>query len=140
MVQLISRESIEKAKALSADWEKRRKQRRAALDESSGYNAWGKKIEKLKAKRKLAKSDAERAGLDAEIKRESADRHKLWWKNRRAMGSNPYVALARGDRIQKDQQNLVYHTTADWDGRTREEIEGKVTPEMKEWLARVRGH
>jgi hypothetical protein len=43
-------------------------------------------------------------------------------------------------RLKDFQQNLVYHTTVDWDDRTREEVSGKVTAKMKEWLTRVRGY
>ena len=44
------------------------------------------------------------------------------------------------DRLKDFHQNLEYHTTVDWDYRTREELSGKVTPKMKEWLIRVRGY
>jgi len=140
MVQNISTDAIEKAKELAAEWDRRAKERRAALDESSGYNKWGKKIETLQEERKQAKSDEERAALDKKIKEESAARHQLWWQNNRAIGGNPYSGLAGGEAVRRDQQNLLYHTTVDWDGRLREEIEGKVTPRMKKWLEEVRGY
>ena len=38
------------------------------------------------------------------------------------------------------QQRLVYHTTANWEDRTKEEIEGKAPQKMKDWLKRVRGY
>ena len=37
------------------------------------------------------------------------------------------------------QKTLGYHSTADWDHRTREEVSGAVPPKMKNWLLRVRG-
>ena len=37
------------------------------------------------------------------------------------------------------QKTLGYHSTADWDHRTREEVNGAVPPKMKNWLLRVRG-
>jgi hypothetical protein len=37
------------------------------------------------------------------------------------------------------QKTLGYHSTADWDHRTREEVSGVVPPKMKNWLLRVRG-
>jgi hypothetical protein len=37
------------------------------------------------------------------------------------------------------QKTLEYHSTADWDHRTREEVSGAVPPKMKNWLLRVRG-
>ena len=53
-------------------------------------------------------------------------------------GRNPF---ARRDvtQLRKFQQSLKYHTTADWDHRTREEVSGAVPPKMKKWLLRVRG-
>jgi hypothetical protein len=38
------------------------------------------------------------------------------------------------------QQRLKYHTTADWEDRTPEEVRGEAPPKMKEWLLRVRGY
>lgn len=38
------------------------------------------------------------------------------------------------------QQGLEYRSTADWDYRTRQEINDEVPPTMKEWLERVRGY
>ena len=37
------------------------------------------------------------------------------------------------------QKTLGYHSTADWNHRTREEVSGTVPPKMKNWLLRVRG-
>ena len=98
------------------------------------------KIKALEEKKKQTESKAEIAKLDERIKELGKERHQIWWQNLRAIGGNPYSALAGGDRIRIFQQNLKYHTAADWDGRTREEIEGKVTPKMKGWLLRVRGY
>jgi hypothetical protein len=38
------------------------------------------------------------------------------------------------------QQRLKYHTTADWEDRTPEEVNGEAPPKMEEWLLRVRGY
>ncbi len=38
------------------------------------------------------------------------------------------------------QPDVVYHTTADWEDRTPEEVGDKVPAKMKEWLIRVRGY
>jgi len=38
------------------------------------------------------------------------------------------------------QSKLKYHTSADWEDRTKEEIEGTAPPKMKKWLERVRGY
>ena len=53
-------------------------------------------------------------------------------------GGNPF---ARRDvaQLREFQQSLNYHTTADWDHRTREEVSGAVPPKMKKWLLRIRG-
>jgi hypothetical protein len=53
-------------------------------------------------------------------------------------GSNPF---SKRDitKLREFQQSLNYHTTADWDYRTREELIGAVPPGMKKWLLRVRG-
>jgi len=38
------------------------------------------------------------------------------------------------------QEKLKYHTSADWEDRTPEEVKGKVPPRMKKWLEDVRGY
>jgi hypothetical protein len=53
-------------------------------------------------------------------------------------GRNPF-ARPSAVELREFQQSVKYHTTADWDYRTREEISGAVTPTMKQWLLRVRG-
>jgi hypothetical protein len=97
MVQAVSGELIEEGKKLAAEWDKKAKERRAKLDESSGYNKWGEKIKALEEEKKKAKSDAERAALAKKIKEESVARHQLWWRNNRAIGGRQ---TARGDRGQ----------------------------------------
>ncbi|GAF71571.1 unnamed protein product, partial [marine sediment metagenome] len=47
---------------------------------------------------------------------------------------------APGSQISDFQRKLKYHTTADWEDRTSEEINGKAPPKMKDWLIRVRGY
>jgi hypothetical protein len=42
--------------------------------------------------------------------------------------------------IKEFQRRLKYHTTADWEDRTPEEVAGKAPPKMKQWLRRVRGY
>jgi len=44
------------------------------------------------------------------------------------------------DAVWEAQQRLRYHTRADWEDRTKEEIEGKTPQKMKDWLVRVRGY
>ena len=52
---------------------------------------------------------------------------------------NPYPD-AMAAELWDHQQNLTYHTTANWDTKTREELEDRVTPMFKDWLLRVRGY
>jgi hypothetical protein len=53
-------------------------------------------------------------------------------------GRNPF---SKSDATQHKnfQKTLEYHSTADWDHRTREEVSGAVPPKMENWLLRVRG-
>jgi hypothetical protein len=53
-------------------------------------------------------------------------------------GGNPF-ARPSAVTIKEFQQSVKYHSTADWDHRTREEVSGAVPPKMKNWLLRVRG-
>ena len=53
-----------------------------------------------------------------------------------AVGSPPGALIQETDF----HRSLKYHTTADWDHRTQGEREGKVPPEGKVWLKRVRGY
>jgi type II secretory pathway pseudopilin PulG len=54
-------------------------------------------------------------------------------------GRNPYPG-SDAAQLRDFQQNLKYHTTANWDYQTREEAQGALTPTMKRWLLRVRGY
>ena len=47
---------------------------------------------------------------------------------------------APGRSIWEFQQGLKYHTSADWEDRTKEEIQDKVPAMMKKWLKDVRGY
>ena len=60
-------------------------------------------------------------------------------KNAGLSGRNPYLGK-NAAKLRTFQQSLKYHTTADWDTRTREEIRGAVPEEMKKWLKDVRGY
>ncbi|MDP6522576.1 MAG: DUF6055 domain-containing protein [Kiritimatiellia bacterium] len=57
----------------------------------------------------------------------------------RLYGQNPYPGKEAAG-LKGFQQGIVYHTTVDWDYRTKEEVKGTVTPKMKEWILRVRGY
>jgi len=47
---------------------------------------------------------------------------------------------AKGRGVWGFQRRLEYHTSADWEDRTPEEVKGKVPPRMKKWLKDVRGY
>jgi hypothetical protein len=125
---------------MSAAWEEWSKEKRIELNRTLGHDAYGEKIKALEDRKKQTESKEEIAKIDAQLKKLGEERHQVWWQVLRAIGGNPFGSLVEGDRIRVFQENLEYHTTADWDDRTREEVAGKVTPEMKEWLLRVRGY
>ena len=83
----------------------------------------------------VAKLDARSAKLhkEAQLIRNNA------LKSAGLLGRNPYPGRDVA-RLRDFQQSLKYHTRADWDYRTREEIDDKVPPKMKKWLQRVRGY
>jgi len=84
----------------------------------------------------------ETAPLDAriaELQKEADRLRNAAFKAAGVLGDNPYPG-AEAAELWDHQQNLTHHTTADWDTRTREEIEGRVTPTFKKWLLRVRGY
>jgi len=60
-------------------------------------------------------------------------------RNAGLFGPNPYPGRDEA-RLKEFQESLEYHTTADWDDRTREEVRGEVPERMKRWLKRVRGY
>jgi hypothetical protein len=60
-------------------------------------------------------------------------------KEARLFGQNPHPG-EKAAQLRRIQQKVVYHTTADWDDRTLEEVEGAAQPKMKQWLKRVRGY
>ena len=54
------------------------------------------------------------------------------------LGSNPYPGATEAECAEL-QSSLVYHTSADWDYRMRQEIDGTAPQKMKDWLKRVGG-
>ncbi len=54
-------------------------------------------------------------------------------------GRNPF-ARPSAVKLRNFQQSVKYHTTADWNYQTKEEVNGALTPMMKKWLLRVRGY
>ena len=95
--------------------------------------------EKKRAERDKSKESAE---IAARIEKLRKDSRALWdnaLRSAHLFGRNPYPGKAAAG-LKEFQENLEYHTTADWDHRTREEVSGKVTPTMKKWLKKVRGY
>lgn len=139
LTQSVGKESVEQAKEASAAWDEWSKKKTTELNKTLGHDAYGEKIKALEERKKQTESKEQIAQMDAELKKLAEERHQIWWQVRRAVGGNPFSSLVEADNIRALQENRKYHTTADWDGRTREEVAGQVTPEMKEWLLRVRG-
>jgi len=75
----------------------------------------------------------------AKLRREADPIRNAALKAAGVLGDNPYPGSEAAE-LWDHQQNLTHHTTADWDTRTREEIENRVTPVFKKWLLRVRGY
>jgi hypothetical protein len=73
------------------------------------------------------------------LQKEQVELRDVALSNAKLSGKNPHPG-SKSRSLWKFQQNLKYHTTADWDHRTREEVQGTVTPTLKQWLLRVRGH
>ena len=112
-------------------------QQKAALHKTA-------KLEELETRAReaeKAKND-EVAKLDTRIQKlheESQALRDNALKSARLLGRNPYPGRDV-TRLRDFQQSLIYHTSADWDDRTREEVGGKAPPKMKKWLLRVRGY
>jgi len=56
-----------------------------------------------------------------------------------ALGPVPYPGR-QAAQVRSFQDTLVWHTSADWDYRTPEEVKGTAPPKMMKWLKRVRGY
>jgi len=107
----------------------------------SKCSAARKAFEKEKRRAEQATTD-EATKLDeriANLQKESNALRDNALRRAGLLGRNPYPG-SDAARLREIQQRLKYHTTADWDYRTREEVRGTVPPKMKEWLLRVRGY
>jgi len=103
--------------------------------------AAGKAMEDHK-KRTIEGKQAEIEKLDTRIqelhKQAQAPRENAL-KKAGLTGRNPYPG--RGEaRMLQAQLNLTYHSTADWENRTPEEVDGTAPPKLKKWLKEVRGY
>ena len=144
-------EYVRLAKSIRAKQEALQAERRRIEAEGRASAAY-KKAEAIRTGADKARKD-ERERVDrvkskdlAEIAARIEERQKassaLWNDTLRKaglLGQNPYPGKGAAD-MRTRQSNLKYHTTADWDHRTREEVGGTVTPRMKKWLLRVRGY
>jgi len=122
-----------RAKDIYKNAEQRRHDARRAFDQA-GHNCRHPADDAPKTE-EMAKLDVRIAKLQDE-----ADRLRTAaLKAAHVLGDNPHPGAEEAE-LWDHQQNLKHHTTADWDTRTREEVEGRVTPTFKEWLPRVRGY
>jgi len=95
--------------------------------------------ERKRVERDKSKQFADIAARIEELQKISRALWDSTLKKARLLGPNPHPGREAAG-MKERQQNLNYHTTADWDYKTREEVSGEVTPTMKEWLIRVRGY
>ena len=95
--------------------------------------------EKARAEKKFSR-DIARINEDiSNISEEAEILRKETLMKAHLFGQNPYPGKTAAE-LKAFQDTLVYHTTVDWDYRTKEEVKGTVTPKMKEWILRVRGY
>jgi hypothetical protein len=132
------------------EWEGRRKAKEAEL-KAGKYGQIQDEIKRLNEQKAALLNEKNRiertaggegAKLDTRIEKLQQEARTLWDSELRSalvFGQNPYTSRDAA-RLKDVQENLKWHTAADWDYRTREEVNGKVTPKMKEWLLRVRGY
>jgi predicted Zn-dependent peptidase len=101
---------------------------REALDEER------KRIEQVKS--------AELARLATRIEKLQAESRAMRddaLRKAHLFGRNPHPG-SDAAKLKDLQHALIYHTTADWDYRTPEEVAGTAPQKMKQWLIRVRGY
>ncbi len=118
------------------DWQKRRKAKEAEL-RAGKYGEMQKEIQQL-GRDKSIDADERSARMDklrsaAAVVRENA------LKSAGLSGPNPYLGKQAADLVHF-QRSLKYHTTADWDYRTKAERAGELPAKTKKWLQSVRGY
>ena len=95
--------------------------------------------ERKRLEQEKSKDAADLAARIETLQRESSVLWNKALKTAGLSGMNPYPdGSAAG--MNDLQRSPAYHTTADWEDRTREEIDGKAPAKMMEWLKRVRGY
>jgi len=93
-------------------------------------------------KRLREEKAVEAAKLDARVQEFQKKSSALWnagLKSAGVLGPNPYPGKSAGD-LRKFQQDMVWHTRADWDYRIGPERDGEVPDKMRKWLDSVRGY
>jgi len=118
------------------DWERRRRAKEAEL-RAGKYGEMQKEIQRLRNKK-----TNDTASRDARIRKLQEDSQALRDKalaGAGLLGRNPYLGRNSAS-LYHFQKSLKYHTTADWDTRTKEEIQGRAPEKMKKWLKNVRGY
>ncbi len=97
-------------------------------------------------KRRLQRDNVDELAEIGRIFHERAQRAKFWRLDGQGLAlqetglaQDPFARHV--DRsVRTFQQSLGFRTSADWEYRTRQEINDDVTPIMKTWLERVRGY
>jgi hypothetical protein len=95
--------------------------------------------ERKRIQREPVREAVELAGRIEELRKDSRALLNNALKEARLFGGNPYPG-AEAAEVKRIQQEVIYRTTADWEDRTREEVEGRAPPKMKRWLEEVRGY
>jgi len=95
------------------------------------------------ARKRIAEAKSEEAAkFDSQIQKFSKQARAIReeaLKRAGVAGMNPHPGQNEAQMIDT-QQNLKYHTTADWDYRIKGEKEGELPAKTKKWLMRVRGY
>jgi len=107
----------------------------------AGLTSARQAVEDEKKRLQRAKSN-DAAELAARVQKLRNESRTLWDNTLRSagvFGANPHPGKGAGE-LKNRLEGLKYHTTADWDKRTREEVSGNVSAKMKKWIKRVRGY
>ncbi len=75
----------------------------------------------------------------ADLQKESAALRNEAFRREGLLGSNPYPG-AEEAKLAEFQRSLVYGTSADWDYRIKQEVDGTAPQKMKDWIKRTRGY
>jgi carbonic anhydrase/acetyltransferase-like protein (isoleucine patch superfamily) len=137
----------EKDQQLADDWDARRKAKYEEL-RAGEHGKMQQELQKLREQKatlqKTAKPD-ELANFDARITKLQNESNVLLenaLKSAGLFGENPYPGKSAAT-IRELQQNVKYHTAADWDYKVQGDggfHENEAPQKMKDWLLRVRGY